>query len=125
MHLRLVLFALLLNVGIHYKNHLIWYYLCLEIPFVGQNILFLHGNHIHNFHLNKIADSILAFEPQGVVYFNGNYEEYRRSKSGIFQTQQVEDIIRAKQREIENPISYSCEYLILSMYFDNGKFLFL
>ena len=28
--------------------------------------------------------------------------EYRRSKSGIFQTQQVEDIIRAKQREIEN-----------------------
>lgn len=29
-------------------------------------------------------------------------EEYRRSKSGIFQTQQVEDIIRAKQREVEN-----------------------
>lgn len=29
-------------------------------------------------------------------------EEYRRSKSGIFQTEQVEDIIRAKQREIEN-----------------------
>lgn len=28
-------------------------------------------------------------------------EDYRRSKSGIFQTQQVEDIIRAKQREIE------------------------
>lgn len=28
-------------------------------------------------------------------------EEYRRSKSGISQTQQVEDIIRAKQREIE------------------------
>lgn len=28
-------------------------------------------------------------------------EEYRRSKSGIYQTQQVEDIIRAKQREIE------------------------
>lgn len=29
-------------------------------------------------------------------------EEYRRSKSGIFQTEQVDDIIRAKQREIEN-----------------------
>lgn len=29
-------------------------------------------------------------------------EDYRRSKSGVFQTQQVEDIIRAKQREIEN-----------------------
>ncbi len=28
-------------------------------------------------------------------------EEYRRSKSGIFQTQQIEDIIRAKQREVE------------------------
>ncbi|MEG1009298.1 MAG: BREX system P-loop protein BrxC, partial [Clostridia bacterium] len=28
-------------------------------------------------------------------------EEYRRSKIGIFQTQQIEDIIRAKQREIE------------------------
>ncbi|MEG0407715.1 MAG: BREX system P-loop protein BrxC, partial [Bacilli bacterium] len=28
-------------------------------------------------------------------------EEYRRSKSGIFQIQQIEDIIRAKQREIE------------------------
>lgn len=26
--------------------------------------------------VNKIADSILAFEPQGVIYFNGNYEEY-------------------------------------------------
>ncbi len=30
--------------------------------------------------VNKIADSILAFEPQGVVYFDGNYEEYRRNK---------------------------------------------
>lgn len=29
-------------------------------------------------------------------------EEYRRSKSGISQTQQVEDIIRSKQREVEN-----------------------
>lgn len=29
-------------------------------------------------------------------------EEYRRSKAGIIQTRQVEDIIRAKQREIEN-----------------------
>ena len=29
-------------------------------------------------------------------------EEYRRSKSGIYQTQQVEDIISTKQREIDN-----------------------
>ncbi len=28
-------------------------------------------------------------------------EDYRRSKSGVFQTEQVEDIIRAKQREVE------------------------
>ena len=30
--------------------------------------------------VNKVADSILAFEPEGVVYFNGNYEEYMRYK---------------------------------------------
>lgn len=30
--------------------------------------------------VNKIADSILAFEPDGIVYFEGNYEEYRRKK---------------------------------------------
>ena len=30
--------------------------------------------------VNKIADSILAFEPKGIVYFEGNYEEYRRKK---------------------------------------------
>ena len=29
-------------------------------------------------------------------------EEYRRSKIGIYQTEQVEEILRAKQREIEN-----------------------
>ena len=30
--------------------------------------------------VNKIADCILSFEPEGVVYFNGKYEEYRRYK---------------------------------------------
>ena len=30
--------------------------------------------------VNKIADSILAFEPEGVVYFKGNYEEYKQYK---------------------------------------------
>lgn len=30
--------------------------------------------------VNKIADCILAFEPEGVIYFNGSYEEYVRSK---------------------------------------------
>jgi len=30
--------------------------------------------------VNKIADCILAFEPEGVVYFNGSYEEYASKK---------------------------------------------
>ncbi len=30
--------------------------------------------------VNKIADSILAFETEGVIYFKGNYEEYCRYK---------------------------------------------
>ena len=42
----------------------------------GTLILVSHDRYF----VNKIADSILAFEPQGVVYFDGNYEEYRRSK---------------------------------------------
>lgn len=42
--------------------------------------------------VNKIADSILAFEPDGVVYFNGNYEEYIKYKEDNKQ----EDIINDK-----------------------------
>ena len=30
--------------------------------------------------VNKIADSILAFEPDGIVYFNGTYDEYMKYK---------------------------------------------
>lgn len=42
--------------------------------------------------VNKIADSILAFEPNGVVYFKGNYEEYCKYKESI----NVEDVVEEK-----------------------------
>lgn len=42
--------------------------------------------------VNKIADSILAFEPDGVVYFNGNYEEYIKYK----EVNKQEDIVDNK-----------------------------
>ena len=41
--------------------------------------------------MNKIADSILAFEKNGVTYFNGNYEEYCR-----FKEKQDEELIEEK-----------------------------
>ena len=41
--------------------------------------------------VNKIADSILAFEKNGVTYFNGNYEEYCR-----FKEKQDEELIEEK-----------------------------
>ncbi len=48
----------------------------------------------------------IKLEISGLIYDEIiNYlqvEEYRRSKSGTLQTTQIEDIIRAKQREIEN-----------------------
>lgn len=42
--------------------------------------------------VNKIADSILAFEPNGVVYFKGNYEEYCKYKESI----NVENVVEVK-----------------------------
>lgn len=42
----------------------------------GSLILVSHDRYF----VNKIADSILAFEENGVVYFNGNYEEYCKAK---------------------------------------------
>lgn len=41
--------------------------------------------------VNKIADSILAFEPEGVVYFDGNYEEYCRYKESKMQEEIIEE----------------------------------
>lgn len=42
--------------------------------------------------VSKIADCILAFEPEGVVYFNGNYEEYMRYR----ENKNIENIIEEK-----------------------------
>ena len=42
--------------------------------------------------VNKIADSILAFEPEGIVYFEGNYEEYRRKR----EEQNEENVLEEK-----------------------------
>lgn len=53
--------------------------------------------------VNKIADSILAFEPDGVVYFNGNYEEYMRYKENKAEENVVKDAENApKQKNTDN-----------------------
>ncbi|MBQ9657539.1 MAG: ABC-F family ATP-binding cassette domain-containing protein [Clostridia bacterium] len=48
--------------------------------------------------VNEIADSILAFEPDGVVYFQGNYEEYTRYK----ENRNVENVIEEKTTKNKN-----------------------
>ena len=53
----------------------------------------------NNFVFVKLEISTLIYD-EIINYLQ--VEEYRRSKIGINQTEQVEDIIRAKQREIEN-----------------------
>lgn len=53
----------------------------------------------NNFVFVKLEISTLIYD-EIINYLQ--VEEYRRSKIGIYQTEQVEDIIRAKQREIEN-----------------------
>ncbi|MCI8760550.1 MAG: ABC-F family ATP-binding cassette domain-containing protein [Clostridia bacterium] len=40
---------------------------------------------------NKIADSILAFEPKGVVYFKGTYEEYCNNKENRNDEDKIEE----------------------------------
>ena len=42
--------------------------------------------------VNKIADCILAFEPEGVFYFNGNYEQYCEYKESRQQEEKVEEV---------------------------------
>lgn len=54
--------------------------------------------------VNKIADSILAFEPEGVIYFNGNYEEYMRYKESKEQETVVEENTTLnKKKNTNNP----------------------
>lgn len=42
--------------------------------------------------VNRIADCILAFEPEGVFYFNGNYEQYCEYKESRQQEEKVEEV---------------------------------
>ena len=52
--------------------------------------------------VNKIADSILAFEPEGVVYFEGNYEEYRRKKEEQGEEKEPEEKIPSDKKKNTN-----------------------
>ena len=52
--------------------------------------------------VNKIADSILAFEPEGVVYFEGNYEEYRRKKAEQSEEKEPEEKIPSDKKKNTN-----------------------
>ena len=53
--------------------------------------------------VNKIADSILAFEPQGVVYFKGTYKEYSEYKeSRINKNDHQEKIGIDKKKNTDN-----------------------
>ena len=51
--------------------------------------------------VNKIADSILAFEPEGVIYFNGNYEAYCEYK----ENKKSNNIIQEKETNVKNKAS--------------------
>lgn len=54
--------------------------------------------------VNKIADCILAFEPEGVIYFNGNYEEYMRYKENKLEGNsetQIENVHKPKNIDNE------------------------
>lgn len=51
--------------------------------------------------VNKIADAILSFEPKGVIYFNGNYEEFLRYKENN-QSKVEEKRRENKEKNIDN-----------------------
>ncbi len=54
--------------------------------------------------VNKIANCILAFEPEGVIYFNGNYEEYMRYKENKLEgnsEKQIENVHKPKNIDNE------------------------
>lgn len=56
--------------------------------------------------VNKIADSILAFDKEGVSYFNGNYEEYCRYKESKMQEEVIEE-----KKENDRPKNTNNTYL--------------
>ena len=52
--------------------------------------------------VNKIADCILAFEPEGVFYFNGNYEQYCEYKESRQQEEKVEEVVTKVKNNSNN-----------------------
>lgn len=52
--------------------------------------------------VNKIADLILAFEKDGVEYFNGNYEEYMRYKESTKQDDIIDEKENNKKKNTDN-----------------------
>lgn len=52
--------------------------------------------------VNKIADSILAFEPEGVIYFKGNYEEYKQYKDSKNNESVIEQKTNNNQKKNSN-----------------------
>ena len=52
--------------------------------------------------VNKIADSILAFEQEGVIYFKGNYDEYCKYKDNINVENISEKKIDDKEKKTNN-----------------------
>lgn len=52
--------------------------------------------------VNKIADCILAFEPEGVFYFNGNYEQYCEYKESQQQEEKTEEVVTKVKNSSNN-----------------------
>ena len=52
--------------------------------------------------VNKIADCILAFEPEGVIYFNGNYEQYCEYKESRQQEEKIEEVVTKVKNNSNN-----------------------
>lgn len=52
--------------------------------------------------VNKIADCILAFEPEGVFYFNGNYEQYCEYKESQQQEEKVKEVVTKVKNSSNN-----------------------
>ena len=52
--------------------------------------------------VNKIANCILAFEPEGVFYFNGNYEQYCEYKESRQQEEKIEEVVTKVKNNSNN-----------------------
>lgn len=72
------------------------------LGYKGSMIFVSHDRYF----VNKIADSILAFETDKVVYFKGNYEEYCRYKKNQELNDKQEDKVIVKDERKSTSNSY-------------------